>query len=51
MPAGMAAWGPRSKAGRHSFESLESYMLEKGNSDPNQSGRQEMLENLINQYI
>ncbi len=50
-----ASWdagiGAEIEAGRHTFESLESYMLEKGNSDPNQSGRQEMLENLINQYI
>jgi xylose isomerase len=43
--------GAEIEAGRHTFESLESYMLEKGNSEPNQSGRQEMLENLINQYI
>jgi hypothetical protein len=26
-------------------------MLEKGNSAPNQSGRQEMLENIINEYL
>jgi len=26
-------------------------MLEKGEADPNQSGRQEMLENLVNQYL
>ena len=50
-----ASWdqgvGAEIEAGRHSLESLESYMLKKGNSDPNQSGRQEMLENLINEYL
>ena len=27
------------------------YMLEKGDVEPNVSGRQEMLENLINTYL
>jgi xylose isomerase len=35
----------------HSFKTLEAYMLEKGEIDGNASGRQEMLENLINRYI
>lgn len=43
--------GAEIEAGKHSLESLESYMLKKGNPAPNQSGRQEMLENLINMYI
>lgn len=43
--------GAEIEAGKHSLESLEVYMLEKGNPAPNQSGRQEMLENLINTYI
>lgn len=43
--------GAEIEAGKHSLESLEAYMLKKGNPDPNQSGRQEMLENLINTYI
>jgi xylose isomerase len=34
-----------------SFESLETYMLEKGDVTPNTSGRQEFLENLINEFI
>jgi xylose isomerase len=34
-----------------SFADLERYMLEKGNPAPNQSGRQEMLENIINDYL
>jgi xylose isomerase len=37
--------------GEASFASLETYMLEKGNSDANESGRQEMLENIINDFI
>jgi xylose isomerase len=34
-----------------SFAELEAYMLEKGEADPNESGRQEMIENLINDYL
>jgi xylose isomerase len=34
-----------------SFAELEAYMLEKGEADPNDSGRQEMIENLINDYL
>ena len=30
---------------------LEAYMLEKGDAAPNTSGRQEFLENLINEFI
>ncbi len=33
------------------FAELEAYMLEKGEAAPNESGRQEMLENLINDYL
>ncbi|MCA9125415.1 MAG: xylose isomerase, partial [Planctomycetales bacterium] len=43
--------GAEIEAGKHTLESLEAYMLEKGNAAPNESGRQEMLENLINMYI
>ena len=48
---GLAASAPRSKPARHSFASLEKYMLEKGDATPNTSGRQEMIENLINTYL
>ncbi len=34
-----------------SFAELESYMLEKGEAAPNESGRQEMIENIINDYL
>jgi xylose isomerase len=34
-----------------SFAELESYILEKGDITPNESGRQEMIENLINDYL
>ncbi len=37
--------------GTANFESLESYMLNKGEISDNKSGRQEYLENLINEYI
>jgi xylose isomerase len=43
--------GAEITAGKHSFASLEKVMLEKGDSAPNTSGRQELLENLINMYL
>jgi xylose isomerase len=43
--------GQRIESGEASFAELEEYMLAKGEADPNQSGRQEMLENLINMYL
>ncbi len=46
-----AGVGASIEAGTESFESLEKYMLGKGNPAPNASGRQEMLENLVNRYI
>ncbi len=33
------------------FKKLESYVLEKGTLDQNESGRQEWLESIINQYV
>lgn len=39
------------EAGKTDFESLEKYMLQKGEPDTNESGRQEMLENIFNLYI
>jgi xylose isomerase len=33
------------------LKQLEAYMLKKGEASPNQRGRQEMLENLINEFI
>ena len=50
-----ASWdngiGAEIEAGKHTFASLETYMLEKGEIAANVSGRQEMLENLINRYL
>ena len=43
--------GAEIESGNASFESLEAYMLDKGEITENVSGRQEMLENLINRYI
>ena len=39
------------ESGKESFKSLEKYMLGKGEIMPNSSGRQEMIENLINTYL
>ena len=38
-------------SGKSSFAALEKYMLKKGEPSPNTSGRQEFLENLINEFI
>lgn len=43
--------GARIDSGKESFSSLEKYMLEKGDAAPNKSGRQELLENIINTYL
>ena len=43
--------GRRVEAGKASFGDLESYILPKGDAAKNASGRQEMLENLINEFI
>ena len=50
-----ASWdtgiGARIEAGRATLAELEAYMLKKGDITPNVSGRQEFLENLINEFI
>ncbi len=50
-----ASWdsgvGAEIEAGRHGFESLEKYMLAKGEIAPNHSGRQELFENVVNRYV
>ncbi len=43
--------GAEIESGKADFKALEAYMLKKGDIARNQSGRQEMLENLINRYI
>jgi xylose isomerase len=43
--------GARIDSGKENFGSLEKYMLEKGDVTPNKSGRQELLENIINTYL
>lgn len=43
--------GVEIEEGDADFASLERYMLEKEEAAPNESGRQEMLENLINRYL
>jgi xylose isomerase len=43
--------GAKIESGDVTLEDLKSYMNEKGNPDPNASGRVEMLENVVNGYI
>ena len=43
--------GAKIEAGEVSFADLEAYMLEKGEAELNVSGRQELLENVVNRYI
>jgi xylose isomerase len=43
--------GQQIESGKSSFEALEKYMLKKGEPSSNESGRQEFLENLINEFI
>jgi len=43
--------GAEIEAGKHDFASLEKYMLAKGEVAPNQSGRQELFENVVNRYV
>jgi len=43
--------GAKIESGKASFADLEAYMLKRGDATPNTSGRQEFLENLINEFI
>ncbi len=43
--------GEKIEKGKAGFKELETYMLEKGDIQPNASGRQEFLENLINEFV
>jgi xylose isomerase len=43
--------GKKIEEGKATFADLERYMLDKGNPDKNESGRQELLENIVNQYV
>ena len=43
--------GAKIEKGKTNFQQLENYMLKKGEAAPNESGRQEFLENLINEFI
>lgn len=46
-----AGIGAQIESGSVGFSELEAYMLEKGEVEDNSSGRQEMLENLVNRYL
>lgn len=43
--------GAKIEAGEVNFADLETYMLKKGDADENQSGRQELIESVVNRYI
>ncbi len=43
--------GAEIETGKHSFKTLEKYMLDKGEVTPNKSGRQELFENIVNRYV
>jgi len=43
--------GKKIESGKASFKTLETFMLKKGEVTKNESGRQEFLENLINEFI
>jgi xylose isomerase len=43
--------GAKIEQGKTSFKELEAYMLKQGEATLNSSGRQEFLENLINEFI
>lgn len=43
--------GAEIEAGKHSFETLEKYMLAKGDITANASGRQELFENVVNRFV
>jgi xylose isomerase len=50
-----ASWdsglGKKIERGQAGFKELEAHILKKGEAEPNVSGRQEFLENLINEFI
>ncbi len=46
-----SAIGAEIESGAADFKSLEAYMLQKGEISPNASGRQEMLEHLVNRFV
>jgi xylose isomerase len=50
-----ASWdsgiGAKIESGKTSLKELETYILKKGEAAANTSGRQEFLENLINEFI
>jgi xylose isomerase len=43
--------GSEIESGKATFESLEKYMLDRGDITANTSGRQEMIEHLINRFV
>ena len=49
--AGLSRLEPRLSDLELALATLEQHMLEQGDSSPNASGRQELLENIINEFL
>jgi xylose isomerase len=43
--------GAKIESGKVTMQELEAYILKKGDAAANRSGRQEFLENLINEFV
>ena len=55
VEARYASWdtgiGKKIESGKATLKDIEAYILKQGEVTPNTSGRQEFLENLINEFI
>ncbi|VTO17906.1 Xylose isomerase [Klebsiella variicola] len=51
MPAGRASWGQKIMTGQMSLDNIARYAEQHNLNPQHQSGRQELLENLVNTYI
>ena len=43
--------GKKIEGGGTNFAELEAYIMDKGEASPNASGRQELMENIVNRYL
>ena len=43
--------GKKIEAGEATFQELDAYIADKGEAAPNASGRQELIENIVNRYL
>ena len=51
LPKRLEGWSAKIEQGKVGFKELEQYALKLGEVRTNESGRQELLENLINEFI